>query len=248
MGRARSFNRRACAAVAAAITASLIFTGCSFGTSGGGPYGEGSVQEFERATDVGTTEPASTATDEPVRDQSPESRENAAEGFLNDRGALPRSDAAEIRFGGSMPQGVEGPFRVDRVVDGDTVRVLINGESVSVRLIGLDTPEIVHPQRPVECFGREASDRAKQLLDGETVYLEFDPTQGREDRFGRALAFVWFDDGRLFNYEMIAAGYGHEYTFRAPYRYQEEFKAAQRAASDNDRGLWHPDTCAGVVE
>jgi micrococcal nuclease len=84
-----------------------------------------------------------------------------------------------------MPAGVDGPRGVVRVVDGDTVVI---APDTTVRLIGIDTPETVDPRKPVQCFGREASAYAHLLLDGRSVSLEYDPTQGRLDRYGRTLA------------------------------------------------------------
>jgi micrococcal nuclease len=95
----------------------------------------------------------------------------------------------------------------------------------------------------VECFGREASARAAELLDGESVYLEGDPTQGELDRFGRTLAYVWLADGSSFNETMIAEGYAHEYTYDLPYKYQDAYNAAETAASQRQLGLWAPGIC-----
>lgn len=141
-----------------------------------------------------------------------------------------------------MPAGVEGPVGVVRVVDGDTVVV---APRVTLRLIGIDTPETVDPRKPVQCFGREASLWAHSLLDGRSVWLEYDLTQGRLDKYGRTLAYVWLPDGRMFNQTMIADGYAHEYTYNLPYRYQDAFIAAERAARETQRGLWSPTTCNG---
>ena len=95
----------------------------------------------------------------------------------------------------------------------------------------------------VECFGREASNKAKELLFGEEVMIETDPTQGTLDKYGRTLAYVFLKDGTNFNKYMIEQGYGHEYTYRAPYRYQAEFKQAQLLAREQERGLWAPGVC-----
>jgi micrococcal nuclease len=141
-----------------------------------------------------------------------------------------------------MPAGADGPRGVVRVVDGDTVVV---APDTTVRLIGIDTPETVDPRKPVQCFGREASAYAHLLLDGHFVWLEYDPTQGRLDKYGRTLAYVWMPDGRLFNEVMIADGYAHEYTYDLPYRYQDTFIAAERTARESERGLWSPTTCNG---
>ena len=91
------------------------------------------------------------------------------------------------------PRGeLQGMFRVARVVDGDTIRVAINGHEEPIRLIGIDTPETVHPTRGEEPYGRAASDFTKGLLEGRSVYLEFDVEE--RDRFGRLLAYVYIDD------------------------------------------------------
>jgi micrococcal nuclease len=141
--------------------------------------------------------------------------------------------------------GLAGAVTVVDVVDGDTIKVS-TGETL--RLIGVDTPETRDPRRPVQCFGREASARAHALLDGARVRLEHDPTQGRVDRYGRTLAYVWLPDGRLYNETIIAEGYAHEYTYAIPYRYRDAFRAAERAARAAGRGLWSPATCAGDTE
>ncbi|PJF34872.1 MAG: nuclease [Candidatus Thermofonsia Clade 1 bacterium] len=145
----------------------------------------------------------------------------------------------------AMPRNLtEG--RVSRVVDGDTADILVNGERWRVRMLGMDTPESVAQDRPVECFGRAAAARARQLLEGQTVYLERDTSQDDRDRFGRHLRFVWFSDGRLFNLQMIAEGYAFEYTYRGnAHKYQRQFRSAQEEARRALRGLWSPDTCNG---
>lgn len=141
-----------------------------------------------------------------------------------------------------------GPYPVLEVVDGDTVKVSIDGSSTTLRLIGLDTPETKDPRKPVQCFGREASAHGHELLDGQAVELEYDDSQGRLDKYDRTLAYVWLPDGRLYNQVMIEEGYAHEYTYDLPYRYQADFRAAERQARSNDRGLWSPSTCSGDTE
>ncbi len=142
-----------------------------------------------------------------------------------------------------MPPGVQGPFPVTKVVDGDTIWVDNGGQREKVRLIGMDTPEVADPRKPVQCFGREASARAEEILGGQSVYLETDPSQDAVDKYGRTLAYVWVDGRDLFNLDMIANGYAHEYTYDLPYRYQDVFKAAERDARANNRGLWSPSAC-----
>jgi micrococcal nuclease len=137
---------------------------------------------------------------------------------------------------------------VARVIDGDTVDVRLKNQVVRVRLIGIDAPELIDPRRPAQCFGREAAARAEELLRGQQVQLEADPSQGDVDVYGRALRYVWLSDGRLFNLEMIRHGFAREYTFDRPYKYRAIFQAAQAAARAEALGLWSPVTCNGNLE
>jgi endonuclease YncB( thermonuclease family) len=134
---------------------------------------------------------------------------------------------------------------VVRVIDGDTVDVAVGGETVRLRLIGIKTPETKDPRKPVECFGREATHRAEELLDGQTVRLEADPSQDDRDKYNRLLRYIWLPNDILFNREMIAQGYAFEYTFKVPYKYQAEFQQAQREAREQQRNLWSPSSCNG---
>ena len=132
---------------------------------------------------------------------------------------------------------------VVRVVDGDTVDVLLNGETVRVRLIGINTPETVDPRKPVECFGKEASARAKELFEGKEVQMETDPSQSLYDKYGRLLTYLFLPDGTNVNELMIREGYAHEYTYHLPYKYQQDFKAAEKEARLSARGLWAEGAC-----
>lgn len=138
-----------------------------------------------------------------------------------------------------------GLVKVISVVDGDTIKASINGMEQTLRLIGMDTPEVVDPRKPVQCFGKEASDKAKAILTGQMVRLEFDPTQGDFDKYQRLLRYVFLADGTSYNKMMIAQGYAHEYTYDLPYKYQAEYKAAQAVAQKAQLGLWNPATCSG---
>ena len=109
---------------------------------------------------------------------------------------------------------------VVRVIDGDTIRVRVEGKEYAVRLIGVDTPETVHPTKTVQLFGAEASAFTKASLEGKTVLLEADPTGDTRDRYGRLLRCVHLD-GENFNARLIREGYGH---------------AIRKAG----RGLWSP--------
>ena len=129
-------------------------------------------------------------------------------------------------------------YPVVKVVDGGTIAVEMNGKSETIRLIGLDTPETVDPRKPVQCFGEEASKKAKEILTGKRVRLEMDASQGKLDKYGRLLAYIFLEDGTFFNQLMISEGYGHEYTYNLPYKYQKEFKEAEKTAREEKKGLW----------
>ncbi len=149
------------------------------------------------------------------------------------RAAPPSVLAASLAMAMAMAMAVPAASQtVERVVDGDTIIVAGVGR---VRLIGVDTPETVHPNRPVEFFGKEASEFTKNLLEGKYVHLEYD--QERQDRYGRTLAYVYLADGTHANAEIIRRGYGHAYT-RFPFRHMEAFRQFEREARTNRRGLW----------
>ena len=122
--------------------------------------------------------------------------------------------------------------RVKRVIDGDTI-LLANGERV--RLIGVNTPETKHPQKPVERFGKEASLFTKRMVEGKEVRLEFD--WQKRDKFGRLLAYVYLMDGTFLNAEIIKQGYGFAYT-KYSFKYLEEFRGYEREAREAKKGLW----------
>jgi micrococcal nuclease len=125
---------------------------------------------------------------------------------------------------------------VTRVVDGDTAHVRYHGRDVTIRFIGVDTPETVAPGQPIECFGPEASAFTTKTLDGETVRLEFDVD--RIDPYGRTLAYLWMPDGSMFNRTLVRDGFATVATYPPDTRYVQRFQAAQRDARGDGRGLW----------
>ena len=160
------------------------------------------------------------------------------------------SNPTQSRPGGPHPTGhPKGPssrgWHVSRVIDGDTVEVSRGRRTLDVRLIGIDTPETVHPTEPIECYGPEASAFAERTLQGEPVTLEFDRTQGRPDYYGRTLAYVWRTrpSPQLFNLAAVRRGYALEYTYDTAYAWQQPFKRAERLARGDRLGVWrcpHP--------
>jgi len=146
-----------------------------------------------------------------------------------------------------IEQTAEIFYEVVKVVDGDTLSVSIDGKTQTLRLIGIDTPETVHPSKPVECFGIEASNKAKEVLNYQSVRIEKDATQGDYDKYNRLLAYVFLKDGTNFNQMMIEEGYAYEYTYNSVYKYQSEFKQVEEQARTLKKGLWADDACQEEV-
>ena len=124
---------------------------------------------------------------------------------------------------------------VMRVVDGDTIHVLLDGRDTTIRIIGIDTPEKDGPYTDEECFGREASDYTARALDGTVVGLEFDVDH--TDRYDRTLAHVWVGDS-LFGERILRDGFAVLLTIPPNVRYVDRFTAAQAAAREDGVGLW----------
>ena len=137
------------------------------------------------------------------------------------------------------PPALPQVLKVARVIDGDTLK-LSTGEEV--RLLGVDTPETKQPRKPVQYFGKEATEFTRQLAEGKEVQLVFDPANaatGHKDRMLKPclLAYVYLADGTFLNAEFIKQGYGFAYT-RYPFMHLEQFRQLEREARGATRGLW----------
>lgn len=150
--------------------------------------------------------------------------------------------------GSSQQRSLQGT--ISSWIDGDTVRVRLNGRTPRVRLIGIDTPEISQgvradrqgrqlgkPRRAVIELGYTAKAAAEQLAPhGTVVMLELDVE--RYDRYSRLLAYIWLPNGLMVNEELLARGYAMLLTYPPNVKYVERFIAAQRKAVAGGRGLW----------
>jgi len=125
--------------------------------------------------------------------------------------------------------------RVTRVVDGDTVEATVDGRSEDIRYSGIDTPESVKPDTPVECYGPEASHFNEDLVEGETVRLEYG--EERRDVYGRLLAYVRLGD-QFVNAELVRRGYATTLEIPPNTQYAQLFARLEREAAAAGRGLW----------
>ena len=124
------------------------------------------------------------------------------------------------------------------VVDEDTIDVRIAGRELRVRYIGIDTPETVHPTRGEEPYGREASNRNKQLVSGQTVYLEKDLSE--TDQYGRLLRYVWLADGSMVNALLVSEGYAQVTAYPPDVKYAHMFSELQRGGTCRASGAVEP--------
>jgi micrococcal nuclease len=141
--------------------------------------------------------------------------------------------------GGLRPEGATETARVVRVVDGDTLIVDRGRGEERLRYIGVDAPESVRPDTPVEFMGREAAAANAALVEGAMVVLEKDVSD--TDRFGRLLRYVWLRDGAawlLVSLELVRQGYAQVATFPPDVRWVELHRDAQRGAREAGLGLW----------
>jgi endonuclease YncB( thermonuclease family) len=148
----------------------------------------------------------------------------------------PPPSATQPPAGTPAPVSQRTEAQVIRVVDGDTIEVSMDGQAFTVRYIGSDTPETVHPEKPVEWMGPEASAANKELVGGKVVYLEKDISE--IDHYDRLLRYVFLADGTFVNAELVRLGYAQVSTYPPDVKYQDLLVQMQQEARDHERGLW----------
>jgi len=142
-----------------------------------------------------------------------------------------------VRGGGEPSRTTFGRAQVLRVVDGDTIRVRLDGRTERVRYIGIDTPESVKPHTAVQCFAKRASQANAALVAGRSVKLVGDVE--RRDRYGRLLAYVYREpDGAFVNGRLVQDGYARTLTIAPNVAHARELADLARAARREGRGLW----------
>ena len=136
-------------------------------------------------------------------------------------------------------------YRVTSVVDGDTIKIDYSGIETSLRLIGINAPEINNSYTMVQCYGTESAKYLTGLLSGKSVKIEVDPTQDSVDDYNRLLRYVYLE-GEDIGLKMVSGGYAREYTYNNPYNKQSEYKNAEASAKQNKNGQWADSVCANT--
>jgi len=127
---------------------------------------------------------------------------------------------------------------LEKCVDGDTARFMLNGERITVRFLAIDTPETKHPTKGEEPFGKEASEyTCNALTKANTIILEYDDGSYKDDKYGRHLAWIFVDD-TLLQKELVEKGYAKVAYLYGDYKYTEELQKLERVAQSNQVGLW----------
>ena len=130
--------------------------------------------------------------------------------------------------------------QVTRVIDGDTIEITLGGQKKTVRYLLVNTPETVDPRSPVECYGKEASNANKAMVEGKTVYLAKDISE--TDRFNRLLRYIFTQDGFV-NAELVKGGFAQVATYPPDVKHEQYLRDLERQAREAKRGLWG-DACA----
>jgi micrococcal nuclease len=155
--------------------------------------------------------------------------------------ALAGCDSASVSYAATgAPPAPARAFtaRVDRVVDGDTFIAVRRGVLVRVRLIGVDSPESVRPDYPVECWGHEASAVLTRLLPVGTKVTAAYQAGGTQDRYGRDLWDVWLPDGRFLQGVLVRRGAAEAYPYRPQVAHASYLESVEAVARARDAGLW----------
>lgn len=169
--------------------------------------------------------------------------DDEVQGIKKEDVAIP-SDYTVISAGNTnLTNTIGSEVVVSETIDGDTVKL---SDGNKVRILGIDTPETVDPRKAVQCFGKEASAKMKELVSGKKVILLVDSSQGDKDKYGRLLRYIYLDNVDI-GAAMIQEGYAYAY-LKYPTSKTEEYKVLEAQAREGKKGLWAENTCNGSTE
>ncbi|MFD1017580.1 thermonuclease family protein [Thalassobacillus hwangdonensis] len=205
-----------------AVALVLGLTGC--GTNGEGDNSAQSEQVEQQLSETPSVDEENNSDEEPVDDEDAKNEKTTEQSS-----GTPSDDDKQVEKG-------DVDATVVNVVDGDTIDILVEGKEERVRLLLVDTPETVHPEKPVQPFGHEASTYAEEALNGEDVRVEYDGPE--RDHYGRLLAYIWVD-GMNFNQLLIEEGLArYAYVYDPPYTHAASMKDAEKEAQQQSKGIW----------
>ena len=235
-GRGKVLRRRSFAAGLSILAIGL--TGCGVGPGeGDAPVGASATSGTHTSGAVSSPAPVPTGGSGSATSSDADGAGTSGSGSGVSDASSDATSPGATSGGAAAGRGSGPSYPVVSVVDGDTIKVRINGRKETVRLVGVDTPETKKPNLPPQCFGKEATSHMQSLVQSKDVQLAADPTQDDRDKYGRLLRYV-FVGGKNVAYEQILGGFGREYTYDADYQYQANFQSAQVAAQAAHRGLW----------
>lgn len=180
----------------------------------------GITEQSQTTTNQVSPSPSPTPSPSPSISDEPEVEQNQA------------TSNPQVTSPSQAPQTTNKTVKVIKVIDGDTIEIE-GGQKV--RYIGIDTPETVDPRKPIQCFGKEASVKNKELVAGKQVRLEKDISE--TDKYGRLLRYIYVEDIFVNDY-LVRQGYAHASSYPPDIKYQDQFTQAQNEAKNNSRGLW----------
>lgn len=129
-------------------------------------------------------------------------------------------------------------------VDGDTIKVLLEGKKYTIRMLAIDTPESVHPTKGVEYYGKEASEyTCNTIKNAKKIEIEYDENSDKTDKYDRLLVWV-FVDGKLLQQELISNGYAKLAYLYGDYKYTSILEDTQELASTKNIGIWNEEAKA----
>lgn len=137
------------------------------------------------------------------------------------------------RYSPDVKKGAGNTVRVEKIYDGDTIAAFVDGHFEKIRLIGIDAPEM--DQRP---WGKGSKICIKSLIATEDLRISLEYDVERRDKYGRLLAYIWTQDGKMVNEEMLKKGCAVLFTISPNVKYVERFRAAQKKAREHKAGIW----------
>lgn len=146
---------------------------------------------------------------------------------------------------GKETQKVE--VKLSSAMDGDTAKFELNGDIITVRFLGIDTPETVHPTKGEQPYGKEASNFTKERLqNANKIEIEYDNNSSKTDKYNRHLAWI-IVDGNLLQEELVEKGLAQTYMLQDNYKYAGVLQESEEIAKNKNIGMWSNETTTNLI-